>query len=148
LIAFCVFGGFFKGEKMNFAKLYLITLPVFFAIDMIWLGLIAKNFYRQHIGQLLLENVNWTAAILFYLLFIGGLVLFVISPAIEKASWTYAIFYGAMFGLITYATYDLTNLATLKDWSLTVVIVDMIWGMVLSASVSLVSYLIATKWVL
>jgi uncharacterized membrane protein len=133
---------------MNFLKLYLVTLPVFFAIDMIWLGFIAKDFYRKHIGHLLLENINWTAAILFYLLFIGGLVLFVISPAIEKASWTYAIFYGAMFGLITYATYDLTNLATLKDWSLTVVIVDIIWGMVLSASVSTVSYLIATKWVI
>ncbi len=133
---------------MLLLKLYLITLPVFFAIDMIWLGFIAKDFYRKHIGHLLLENINWTAAIIFYLLFIGGLVVFVISPAIEKASWTYAIFYGAMFGLITYATYDLTNLATLKDWSLTVVIVDMIWGMVLSASVSIVSYLIAMKWVI
>ena len=133
---------------MLLLKLYLITLPVFFAIDMIWLGFIAKDFYRKHIGHLLLENINWTAAIIFYLLFIGGLVVFVISPAIEKASWTYAIFYGAMFGLITYATYDLTNLATLKDWSLTVVIVDLIWGMVLSASVSTVSYLIATKWVI
>jgi uncharacterized membrane protein len=130
---------------MEFIKIYLITLPVFFAIDMIWLGLIAKNFYREHIGKLLTDNVNWTAAIIFYLMFIGGLVVFVISPAIEKSSWTYALIYGAMFGLITYATYDLTNLATLKDWSLTVAIVDMIWGMVLSASVSTISYFISTK---
>ncbi len=131
---------------MQFIKIYLITLPVFFAIDMIWLGFIAKNFYQKHIGQLLTPNINWTAAIVFYLMFIGGLVVFVISPAIEKSSWHYALIYGAMFGLITYATYDLTNLATLKDWSLTVVIVDMIWGMVLSASVSTVSYFISNKF--
>jgi uncharacterized membrane protein len=133
---------------MLLLKLYLITLPVFFAIDMIWLGFIAKDFYREHIGSLLAPNINWTAAIIFYLLFIGGLVVFVISPAVEKSSWIHAVAYGAMFGLITYATYDLTNLATLKDWSLTVTIVDLIWGMVLSASVSVISYLIATKWVI
>jgi uncharacterized membrane protein len=131
---------------MQFIKTYLITLPVFFAIDMIWLGFIARNFYREHIGKLLTDNVNWTAAIVFYLMFIAGLVIFVISPAIEKSSWAYAVIYGAMFGLITYATYDLTNLATLKDWSLTVVIADMIWGMILSASVSTISYFISSKF--
>ena len=131
---------------MQFIKIYLITLPVFFAIDMIWLGFVARNFYREHIGQLLTDNVNWTAAIIFYLMFIAGMILFVISPALEKNSWTYALVYGALFGLITYATYDLTNLATLKDWSLTVVIVDMIWGMVLSASVSTISYFISSKF--
>lgn len=131
---------------MQFIKIYLITLPVFFAIDMIWLGFAARNFYRENIGQLLKDNVNWTAAIIFYLMFIAGLILFVISPAIEKSSWTYALIYGALFGLITYATYDLTNLATLKDWSLPVVIVDMIWGMILSASVSTISYFISTKF--
>jgi uncharacterized membrane protein len=130
---------------MQFIKIYLITLPVFFAIDMIWLGFIAKDFYRENIGQLLTPNINWTAAIVFYLMFIAGLVIFVISPAIEKSSWHYALIYGALFGLITYATYDLTNLATLKDWSLKVTIVDLIWGMVLSASVSTVSYFISNK---
>jgi uncharacterized membrane protein len=130
---------------MQFIKIYLITLPVFFAIDMIWLGFIAKDFYRENIGQLLTPNINWTAAIVFYLMFIAGLVVFVISPAIEKSSWHYALIYGALFGLITYATYDLTNLATLKDWSLKVTIVDLIWGMVLSASVSTISYFISNK---
>ena len=132
---------------MNFQliKIYLITLPVFFAIDIIWLGFIAKNFYREHLGQLLTPNVNWTAAIIFYLLFISGLVVFVISPAIEKQSWVYALAFGAFFGLITYATYDLTNLATLKDWSLTVTIVDLLWGMILSATVSTISYFISIK---
>ncbi len=130
----------------SFIKIYLITLPIFFAIDMIWLGFIAKDFYRENLGQLLNPNINWTAAIIFYLLFIGGLVVFVISPAIEKNSFVHALIYGALFGLITYATYDLTNLATLKDWSLTVTIVDLIWGMVLSASVSTISYFISNKF--
>jgi uncharacterized membrane protein len=131
---------------MQFIKIYLITLPVFFAIDMLWLGFIAKDFYRENIGKLLTDNVNWTAAIVFYLMFIAGLVIFVISPAIEKSSWFYALIYGALFGLITYATYDLTNLATLKDWSLKVTIVDLIWGMVLSATVSTISYFISNKF--
>lgn len=128
-----------------FVKLYLIALPVFFAIDMIWLGLVAKNFYKNQIGFLMTPTVNWVAAIIFYLLFIVGLVLFVITPAVEKGSWTYALLFGALFGLITYATYDLTNLATLKDWPLLITIVDLAWGAVLAASVSVVTYLIASK---
>jgi uncharacterized membrane protein len=129
---------------MNF-KLYLIALPVFFAIDMFWLGVVAKNFYKEQIGFLMTPNVNWTAAIIFYLVFILGLVLFVISPALAKSSLQHAIVFGALFGFITYATYDLTNLATLKDWPLTLTIVDLIWGSVLASSVSSVTYYIATK---
>lgn len=128
-----------------FAKLYMIALPVFFVIDMIWLGLVAKNFYQGQIGFLMKANVNWVAAIIFYLLFIVGLVIFVISPAVENNSLKQAILYGALFGLISYATYDLTNLATLKDWPLLVTIVDLIWGTVLGSTVSLISYLIAKK---
>lgn len=126
-------------------KLYLIALPVFFAIDMFWLGVVAKNFYKQQIGFLMTSNVNWAAAIIFYLVFILGLVLFVISPALAKSSLQHAIVFGALFGFITYATYDLTNLATLKDWPLTLTIVDLIWGSVLASSVSSVTYYIATK---
>ena len=128
-----------------FIKLYAIALPVFFAIDMVWLGLVAKNFYRDQIGVLMKDNINWTAAIVFYLLFIAGLVLFVIGPAIEKNSWLHALLFGALFGFISYATYDLTNLATLKDWPLLVTIVDLAWGAVLAASVSTVTYFIARK---
>lgn len=128
-----------------FIKLYLIALPVFFAIDMVWLGLVAKNFYRNQIGFLMTPNINWLAAIIFYLLFIVGLVLFVIIPAIEKGSWSYALLFGSLFGLIAYATYDLTNLATLKNWPILVTIVDLAWGAVLAASVSVVTYLIANK---
>jgi uncharacterized membrane protein len=128
-----------------FIKLYAIALPVFFAIDMVWLGLVAKNFYAKQIGFLMKTNVNWTAAIIFYLLFIVGLILFVIQPSLDKNSWQNALFMGILFGLITYATYDLTNLATIKDWPLMVTIVDLVWGMVLSASVSTISFLIAKK---
>ena len=128
-----------------YIKLYLIALPVFFAIDMVWLGLVAKKFYRSQIGFLMKSDINWAAAIIFYLLFIFGLVLFVITPAIEKCSWTHALLFGAFFGLIAYATYDLTNLATLKDWPLLVTIVDLAWGAVLAASVSTATYFIARK---
>ena len=131
-----------------FLKLYLITLPVFFAIDMIWLGLVAKNFYAKQIGFLMKTNVNWPAAIIFYLLFIVGLVVFIITPALRQQSWQSALFFGALFGLISYATYDLTNLATINNWPLLVTVVDLIWGSVLAGSVSLISYLIATKIIL
>lgn len=128
-----------------FFKLYAIALPVFFAIDMVWLGFVAKNFYRSQIGFLMRGDVNWVAAIAFYLLFIVGLIFFVVTPALEKGSWTYALLVGALFGLITYATYDLTNLATTKDWPLLVTFVDLAWGAVLAASVSTITYLIAHK---
>lgn len=112
---------------------------------MIWLGVAAKNFYAKQIGFLMKANVNWAAAILFYLLFLAGLVVFVIAPAVEKGSWVRALLFGALFGLITYATYDLTNLATLKDWPLVLTVVDLTWGMILAGSVSVGTYLIASK---
>ena len=104
---------------------------------MVWLVLVAKKFYQEQIGFLMKPDINWFAAIIFYLLFIAGLVIFVISPAVEKHSWVHALLFGALFGLITYATYDLTNLATLKDWPLLVTVVDLIWGTVLASSISL-----------
>ena len=128
-----------------FIKLFLIALPLFFAIDMIWLVLVAKDFYRKQLGFLMKTDIGWFAAITFYLLFIAGLIIFVISPAVEKHSWIHALIYGALFGLITYSTYDLTNLATIKDWPVLVTVVDLVWGMLLSASVSVLTYLISTK---
>lgn len=128
-----------------FIKLFIIALPVFFAIDMVWLGLVAKDFYRGQIGTLMKSDLNWTAALIFYLIFIVGLVVFVISPAVEKGSWTHALLFGALFGIVCYATYDLTNLAVAKDWPLLVTIVDLVWGAVLAASVSTVTYFIARK---
>lgn len=130
---------------MMFIKLYAIAVPVFFFIDMIWLGVVAKSFYRNQIGHLLKTDVNWTAAVVFYLIFILGLVTFVILPAMEKKSLSYALIFGGLFGLVCYATYDLTNLAVAKDWPLLVTIVDLAWGTVLAASVATITTLIATK---
>ena len=128
-----------------FTKLYLIALPVFILIDIIWLGFVAKDFYAKQIGTLMKTDVNWIAAVIFYLIFIAGLVVFVINPAMEKNSWTQALLFGALFGFVCYATYDLTNLAVAKDWPVLVTIVDLMWGAFISASVSIITYFIANK---
>jgi uncharacterized membrane protein len=128
-----------------FIKLYLVALSVFFAIDMAWLGFLAKNFYSKQIGFLMKNKVDWIPAFLFYFLFVAGLVVFVILPALEKKLWLHALLYGALFGLITYATYDLTNLATIKNWPLTVTVVDLVWGAFLSSGVSVITYFIFMK---
>lgn len=128
-----------------FLRLYAIALPVFLAIDLVWLGLIAKNLYAKQIGHLLRPDVNWIAALVFYALFVAGLVFFVIAPAVEKKSWLQALTSGALFGLVTYATYDLTNLAVAKGWPLGITLIDLAWGTFLGAVVSAVTYAIATK---
>lgn len=134
---------------MPFSKLiisYLLTTVVFFAIDMVWLGFIAKDLYRKYLGNFLSDKVNWPAAIIFYLLFIVGIFYFSILPAVEKNSLMKAIISGAFFGIITYATYDLTNLATLKNWPLPIVFIDIAWGALLTGIVSTAGYYIV-KWV-
>ncbi len=134
---------------MPFPKLlasYLLTTLVFIAIDMVWLGFLAKGLYQKYLGGFLSDHVNWTAAIIFYLLFIIGIFVFVILPAVEKNSFTSALVLGAFFGFITYATYDLTNLATLKNWPLPIVFIDLAWGAVLTSLVSIAGYGIV-KWI-
>lgn len=138
-----------KTRAMPFLQLlfsYLLTALVFFAIDLLWLGLIAKDMYNRHLGHLLSEQVNWGAAVVFYLLFIIGIFIFAILPAVEKQSWTYALLYGALFGFFTYATYDLTNWATLKHWPVQIILPDLLWGMVLTGSVATAGYFI-TQWI-
>jgi uncharacterized membrane protein len=121
---------------------YLLTTVAFFAVDMTWLGLVAKDLYKKQLGGLLSDQINWGAAVIFYLLFIVGIFIFVIFPAIEKNSFLHAVLMGAFFGLITYATYDLTNYATMKDWPLTIVFIDLAWGSFLTSAVSVVGYYI------
>ena len=128
---------------MLWIKTYFLTVPVLFVIDMVWLGFFAKDFYRSQIGFLLRTEFNWIAAILFYLLFIGGILFFAVAPALELGGWQRALLYGALFGFFSYATYDLTNLATIRDWPLTVTLVDLAWGTVLSALVATAGYHIA-----
>lgn len=127
-------------------RLYLISLIVFFAIDMIWLGVIAKNLYKEQIGHLMAQEVRWGAALLFYCIYLLGLVFFAIAPAIGENSWVQALLYGALFGFMCYATYDLTNYATLNKWPLTLVIYDLIWGSFASGIVSLIVYWIGKTW--
>lgn len=126
-------------------KLYLVALGVFLAIDMVWLTVIAKDLYAKYLGYLMTKTPNLAAAGIFYLLFVVGVVIFVLQPAMEKNSLAEAIWRGALFGLIAYATYDLTNLATVKDWPLLITIIDLIWGTVLSGSVAAISYLIGKR---
>jgi len=121
-------------------QVYLIALLVFFIIDLMWLGLVARKLYRQQLGHLMADKPNWGAAIIFYLIYIGGLVFFVIHPALEKGQWTNALLTGAVFGFITYATYDLTNLATLKRWPIFMTLIDLLWGTSLGGLVSLVTF--------
>ena len=124
----------------RFALVYAITVPIFFAIDLVWLGLVAKDFYQRHLGHLLSPSVNWPAAVVFYLVFIAGLVFFAVKPALEGGGAGRAALYGAFFGFLTYATYDLTNHATMRDWPGIVTVVDLAWGTVLSATVAFSSF--------
>ena len=130
---------------MNIGKIiisYLLTAVVFFAIDIVWLGFIAKNLYRKYLGSFLSDHVNWAAAIIFYLIYIIGISVFAIYPSVNKDSVLNAILLGALFGAIAYATYDLTNLATLKNWPLPIVFIDIAWGAVLTALVSVAGFYI------
>jgi uncharacterized membrane protein len=130
---------------MRYFKLYLVSLAAFLAIDLLWLGLVARSFYQQYLGFLMAPSPNWFVAILFYLLFIVGLLFFVIVPGLKDNSLKTTLLKAALFGLITYATYDLTNLATLKDWPVLVTVVDMLWGTFLSVSVSFVGFIVGKR---
>lgn len=127
---------------MDYIKMYVIAFIIFLVIDAVWLGLVAPKFYKAQIGHLMAEQPNLIAALIFYLVFIVGVVYFVINPAIEAQSLSRAIIGGLLFGFVTYATYDLTNLATLKDWPITVTIVDLIWGSFLSTTMGVLTYLV------
>ncbi|HEX2989425.1 MAG TPA: DUF2177 family protein [Anaerolineales bacterium] len=120
-------------------KLYLLALLIFFGIDALWLGLIAPGFYRSQIGHLMAETPNLYAAGIFYLLFVGVLVYFVIEPALRIGNTRDVWVRGALFGLVTYATYDMTNLATLRDWPVLVTVVDLAWGTILTAGTAAAS---------
>ncbi|MBC1983278.1 DUF2177 family protein [Listeria booriae] len=131
---------------MYFAKLAGIAFVVFLLIDAIWLGLIAKSLYRNYLGDLMAGNVRFGAALLFYVLFVCGVVFFVIEPALAKDSLSFAIFAGAFLGLLCYATYDLTNLATLKDWPVLITALDLVWGAFVTAATSGIVFWLAKIW--
>jgi uncharacterized membrane protein len=125
--------------------MYLATLAVFLVIDLTWLGLVARDFYRNQLGSLMASSFVWGAAILFYLLFVAGLMVFAVLPALDGGGWVRALAMGAAFGFFAYMTYDLTNLATLRDWPLTLTIVDIAWGTILGGIVATAGYLIGSR---
>ncbi len=127
-------------------KLYCATLIAFFAVDMIWLGLVARSFYKKQLGFLLSPEINWPAAIIFYLLFVAGILVFVVLPGLKEDSLQTTILRAALFGLVTYATYDLTNLATVRDWPVLITVIDLVWGSFVSGATALLSFLVIRKF--
>ena len=123
-------------------KQFFVALGSFLLVDGLWLTVISKNFYAKHLGFLMSKNPNLFAAGLFYLIYVFAMVVLVVTPGIEKGSFWSIVFSGALFGLCCYATYDLTNLATVQNWPLIVTIVDLIWGTFLSATIAAISFLV------
>ncbi|HUQ30320.1 MAG TPA: DUF2177 family protein, partial [Candidatus Paceibacterota bacterium] len=127
-------------------QLWLCTIPALMVLDVIWLGLVAKNYYKTQLGDLLAPTVTWWAAGLLYVLYAAGMVFFVIQPALAAQSFTRALVTGFFFGLVAFCIYDLTNLATTAHWPLAMSFVDMAYGAVVGALASGAVYLVAIKW--
>ena len=130
---------------MKILYVYLSMLVTFFAIDMVWLGLVAKKFYANQLGDLMADSPNWLVAIIFYACYIVGIYIFAVRPALVSGSVMTGLIYGALFGFFCYATYDFTNLATLKNWPTTMVYVDIIWGIVITGTTALIGSWVALK---
>lgn len=129
-------------------KIFIAAFVVFMAIDFIWLGLISKNLYNMELGPIKKDKINWTTAIIFYVMYIAGLSFFVIAPALDKGSFVYSLYAGAIFGLVAYATYDLTNLAAIKGFKLKITVIDLIWGTFLTSATSVLSCLKMSKYII
>lgn len=124
----------------------LVTGGVMGLLDFVWLGYLSKKLYASEMGSLLLEKPNMVAALLFYVIYVIGVIVFVVNPALEKGSLMHAAGYGALFGLVAYATYDLTNLAVIKGFTTKIVVIDLLWGTLLTAVGASVAYLVVSRW--
>lgn len=127
---------------MTYVVAYLSTAVVFFGLDALWLGVIARTAYRRWIGHLMADEINLMAAFWFYLAYVFALIIFAVAPALREGAWTTAVIYGALFGLFAYGTYEMSNFATLRDWPIRMVIVDLAWGTALSATSAYAGYAI------
>ncbi len=125
---------------------YVATAVVFFGLDFLWLSRVATGFYRSQIGPLMLAQPNFAAAGIFYLFYIGGIVYFAVIPALSGGTWTTALVSGAILGLIAYGTYDMTNLSTLKGWTIPMTITDMLWGAALTGVAATIGYLVTSRF--
>jgi uncharacterized membrane protein len=130
---------------MRNAIAYITTLVVFLALDFVWIGFLARPIYQAEIGELLAKDFKAAPAIVFYLIYIAGVVAFVVTPALRQRQWQSAALMGAAFGLVAYATYDLTNLATLKGFTLKITLVDLAWGAAATSFASTVGYAVARR---
>lgn len=129
-------------ELNLFLKLYGLSFVSLVGIDFLWLTKVAPNLYKSNIGHLTADNPNLLSASLFYLIYIVGLVVFVIHPAFEKSSISSALMHGALFGLVAYSTFDLTSMAVFKNWPAKITVIDLLWGTILTAGVcTLATYL-------
>lgn len=131
---------------MKYLVAYVSAAVVFAALDAVWLSTMGNRLYRPALGPLLMDGFRLAPAIAFYVLFLAGVVIFGVSPALRSGQWTTALVMGGLFGFFCYATYDLTNMATLKLWPLRVTLVDMAWGTVLSGTSATVAYLVAKRF--
>lgn len=130
---------------MDFIIKLLVAGGIMGVLDALWLTIVANKFYKDQLGALLLDKPNMPAAIAFYVIYVIGIVVFAVMPAVAAGDWKLALGLGALLGLVAYATYDLTNLATLKDFPVKIVIVDLIWGAALTATVATLTYLIVSR---
>jgi uncharacterized membrane protein len=130
---------------MPWIAAYIASAVTFLALDALWLGVVAQKMYQREFGPLLLEKPNMAAAAVFYALYLVGIVFFAVKPALEAGSWSRALIHGALFGLIAYATYDLTNLATLKGFPFKVVIPDLAWGAFVTSAAAIAGYAAASR---
>jgi uncharacterized membrane protein len=128
---------------ISFLKLFAATGATMFALDLAWLGIVAKGLYAKHMGSLLRPDVKWVPALLFYIVYVTAVVVFVVMPAVERRSFGRALGFGAFFGLAAYATYDLTSLALIRDFPLVIVLVDLAWGVALTAVAASAGYAVA-----
>jgi uncharacterized membrane protein len=127
---------------MEYVLAYAAGLITLLFVDMVWLGVVARSFYREQIGSLMRDHIDIPIAVLFYALYVVGVVLFAVAPALHANSWRTAIILAALFGFFCYATYDMTNLATLRGWPPAMVVVDIAWGTFLTAISATAAFLV------
>lgn len=127
---------------MIYVKAYAITLIMFLGLDFLWLGIVARGFYASQLGGLMRDSINYLVAGMFYLAYVAGIVFFAVGPALAEGGWRKAALNGALLGLLAYGTYDMTNMATLKNWPITVSLVDMVWGGVVTGLSAVLGFLL------
>ncbi len=132
---------------LKFSVAYGSAAITFLLLDVLWLSTMTGLLYRPILGPILADQVRLAPAVAFYVLYLAGLVYFGVSPAFETEKWTTALFNGAVFGFLAYATYDLTNHATLEAWTIKITLADMAWGTFVSGAASTAGYIAAQLFV-